>query len=92
MTAVIYPTTNLKATEQMIVDRGEGVYVYDSDGKQMIEAKRCPADHHDGAKRVIETGYDQNQSRDDDRDRQIVGMDVGELIPGEGGRDLRADP
>ncbi len=37
MTAVIYPTTNLKATEQMIVDRGEGVYVYDSDGKQYLE-------------------------------------------------------
>ena len=34
MSAVIYPTTNLKATEQMIVDRGEGVYIYDSEGKQ----------------------------------------------------------
>jgi len=37
MTAVIYPTTNFKATEQMIVDRGEGVYVYDSNGKQYLE-------------------------------------------------------
>ena len=37
MSAVIYPTTNLKATEQMIVDRGEGVYIYDSQGKQYLE-------------------------------------------------------
>ena len=37
MSAVIYPTTNLKTTEQMIVDRGEGVYIYDSDGKQYLE-------------------------------------------------------
>lgn len=37
MSAVIYPTTNLKATEQMIVDRGEGVYIYDSEGKQYLE-------------------------------------------------------
>ena len=37
MSAVIYPTTNFKATEQMIVDRGEGVYIYDSEGKQYLE-------------------------------------------------------
>ncbi len=37
MTSVIYPTTNFKAVEQMIVDRGEGVYVYDTDGKQYLE-------------------------------------------------------
>jgi 4-aminobutyrate--pyruvate transaminase len=37
MSAVIYPTTNLKATEEMIVDRGEGVYVYDEQGKQYLE-------------------------------------------------------
>ena len=35
--AVIYPTTNLKATEQLIIDRGEGVYVYDNQGKQYLE-------------------------------------------------------
>jgi len=37
MSAVIYPTTNLKATEQLVIDRGEGVYVYDSQGKQYLE-------------------------------------------------------
>jgi 4-aminobutyrate--pyruvate transaminase len=37
MSAVIYPTTNLKATEQMVVERGEGVYICDSQGKQYLE-------------------------------------------------------
>jgi len=37
MSAVIYPTTNFKATEQMIIDRGEGVYVYDNQGKKYLE-------------------------------------------------------
>ena len=37
MTAVIYPTTNLAATEELIFDRGEGVYVYDKSGKQYLE-------------------------------------------------------
>ncbi|TDG13577.1 aminotransferase class III-fold pyridoxal phosphate-dependent enzyme [Seongchinamella unica] len=37
MSAVIYPTTNLAATEQLTFDRGEGVYVYDRDGKQYLE-------------------------------------------------------
>jgi 4-aminobutyrate--pyruvate transaminase len=35
--AVIYPTTNLTATEQLIIDRGEGVYVYDNQGRQYLE-------------------------------------------------------
>ena len=29
MHTMIYPTTNFKATEQLVVTRGEGVYVYD---------------------------------------------------------------
>lgn len=37
MSHVIYPTTNLKATEQLVIERGEGVYVYDSDGKRYLE-------------------------------------------------------
>ena len=37
MTAVIYPTTNLAATEELTFDRGEGVYVYDKDGKLYLE-------------------------------------------------------
>ena len=35
--AVIYPTTNLTATEQLVIERGEGVYVYDNEGRQYIE-------------------------------------------------------
>ncbi|MFW8636757.1 aminotransferase [Cribrihabitans pelagius] len=37
MAPVIYPTTNFTATEQLCLERGEGIYVYDSDGKQYIE-------------------------------------------------------
>lgn len=37
MSAVIYPTTNFKATEQLIIERGEGIYVYDKAGKQYLE-------------------------------------------------------
>ena len=37
MSAIIYPTTNFKATEQLIIDRGEGIYVYDQQGKEYIE-------------------------------------------------------
>ena len=37
MSAVIYPTTNLGATEQLKFERGDGVYVYDQDGKQYLE-------------------------------------------------------
>ena len=37
MTPVIYPNTNLKATEQLLFDRGEGVYLYDQQGKQYLE-------------------------------------------------------
>jgi adenosylmethionine-8-amino-7-oxononanoate aminotransferase len=37
MTSIIYPTTNLKAVEQLVIDRGEGVYVYDNHGKQYLE-------------------------------------------------------
>ncbi|MDH4039818.1 MAG: aminotransferase [Gammaproteobacteria bacterium] len=37
MSAVIYPTTNLMATEQLVIERGEGVYIYDNQGKQYLE-------------------------------------------------------
>lgn len=37
MAPVIYPTTNFTAIEQLCIDRGEGIYVYDTDGKQYIE-------------------------------------------------------
>jgi adenosylmethionine-8-amino-7-oxononanoate aminotransferase len=37
MSNVIYPTTNLHATEELVIERGEGVYVYDSNGKQYLE-------------------------------------------------------
>tara|TARA_R110002110_G_scaffold406421_1_gene626455 strand:+ start:284122 stop:285435 length:1314 start_codon:yes stop_codon:yes gene_type:complete len=37
MSAVIYPTTNLAATEQMFIERGDGIYVYDEHGKEYLE-------------------------------------------------------
>lgn len=37
MTHMIYPITNLKATEQLVIERGEGVYVYDKRGRQYLE-------------------------------------------------------
>jgi len=37
MTSVLYPTTNLAAVEQMTIERGEGIYVYDSNGKRYLE-------------------------------------------------------
>lgn len=37
MSHIIYPTTNLAATEQLQIDRGEGVYVYDNQGKRYLE-------------------------------------------------------
>ncbi len=37
MTSVIYPTTNFKQIEQLKVDRGDGVYIYDSEGNQYLE-------------------------------------------------------
>lgn len=38
MSGIIYPTTNLKATESLTLERGDGVYVYDNNGKEYIEA------------------------------------------------------
>lgn len=38
MTSIIYPTTNLKHIEQLNIVRGEGVYVYDDQGRQYLEA------------------------------------------------------
>ena len=37
MAHMIYPTTNLKATEQLVIERGEGVYVYDNQGNRYLE-------------------------------------------------------
>ena len=37
MTSIIYPATNLKQIEQLIIDRGDGVYVYDTNGNQYLE-------------------------------------------------------
>lgn len=37
MSAVLYPSTNLAAVEQLVIDRGEGVYVYDKAGKRYLE-------------------------------------------------------
>ncbi|MBE1282695.1 MAG: aminotransferase class III-fold pyridoxal phosphate-dependent enzyme [Rhodobacteraceae bacterium] len=37
MAPVIYPTTNLTTTEQLCLDRGEGIYVWDTEGNKYIE-------------------------------------------------------
>lgn len=37
MNTMIYPTTNFKAIEQLVVARGEGVYVFDDKGKRYLE-------------------------------------------------------
>lgn len=37
MSAVLYPTTNLRHTEELRIVRGEGVYVYDQEGKRYLE-------------------------------------------------------
>ena len=37
MTHLLYPTTNLKAIEQLTITRGEGVYVYDDRGRRYLE-------------------------------------------------------
>ncbi len=37
MSNVIYPATNLAAPEQLIAERGEGVYVYDNKGNKYLE-------------------------------------------------------
>ncbi len=37
MTHLIYPTTNFKSIEQLVISRAEGVYVYDDQGRQYLE-------------------------------------------------------
>ncbi|MGB5816158.1 MAG: aminotransferase [Thermoanaerobaculia bacterium] len=37
MTHLFYPTTNLQAIEQLFIERGEGVYVYDNHGNKYLE-------------------------------------------------------
>ncbi len=37
MTSLIYPATNLKQIEQLMIDRGDGVYVYDTNGNKYLE-------------------------------------------------------
>jgi len=37
MTHVLYPTTNLAAPEQLVIDHGEGCYVWDNNGNRYLE-------------------------------------------------------
>jgi 4-aminobutyrate--pyruvate transaminase len=37
MNSMIYPSTNFKAIEQLVIARGEGIYVYDDKGKRYQE-------------------------------------------------------
>lgn len=38
MSQIIYPTTNLKKPSNLVIERGEGVYVYDNKGNKYLEA------------------------------------------------------
>jgi len=61
MTNILYPTTNLQAVEQVTVERGEGVYIYDDKGKQYLEGLAglwCTSLGY-GNKEVIETATEQ---------------------------------
>jgi 4-aminobutyrate--pyruvate transaminase len=37
MSHIIYPTTNFNATETLTIERGDGAYVYDKQGRQYLE-------------------------------------------------------
>lgn len=37
MSSILYPTTNLQNTEELIIQGGSGVFVYDSKGRQYLE-------------------------------------------------------
>ena len=61
MTSMIYPTTNFTAIEQLTIARGEGVYVYDNQGKQYLEGLAglwCTALGY-GNKELIEAATEQ---------------------------------
>lgn len=38
MSHIVYPTTNFKATEQLIIERAAGAYVFDNHGRRYLEA------------------------------------------------------
>lgn len=61
MTHMLYPTTNLTATEQLVITHGEGVYVYDNQGRQYLEGMSglwCTALGY-GNEEVVETAAQQ---------------------------------
>lgn len=61
MSQMIYPTTNLMATEQLVIERGEGVYVYDNEGRRYLEGMSglwCTALGY-GNEEVIQTATEQ---------------------------------
>lgn len=37
MQSIFYPQSNLKAVDPLVIERGEGVYVYDNNGREYIE-------------------------------------------------------
>ncbi|MDH3590049.1 MAG: aminotransferase class III-fold pyridoxal phosphate-dependent enzyme, partial [Gammaproteobacteria bacterium] len=37
MGSILYPITNPKAVEQLVIERGEGIYVWDNAGNKYIE-------------------------------------------------------
>ncbi len=61
MSNLIYPITNLTATEQLVIERGEGAYVYDQHGNAYLEGMAglwCTALGY-GNKEIAETAAKQ---------------------------------
>ena len=38
MSPIIYPTSNLKKTSNLVIEKGQGIYVFDSQGNRYLEA------------------------------------------------------
>ena len=61
MQHIIYPSTNLQAIEQITLERGQGVYVWDTQGKQYLEGLAglwCTALGY-GNEEIIQTATEQ---------------------------------
>lgn len=64
MTHLLYPTTNLAAIEQLSIVRGEGVYVFDNQGRRYLEGMAglwCTALGY-GNRELIETVREQMET------------------------------
>ena len=37
MNSVLYPTSDLNSDDRLLIERGEGIYVFDAEGKRYLE-------------------------------------------------------